>query len=340
MERPAGSMGTVAGLGLLTSALVLSRLDTMLFAGMLGLAVVLTPELRRRLGVVQVVSLGVGLLPLPAYFLSNHVWFGTWLPVSGMAKQMKVDRGFTALAWRDLLHGSKGHDVHLLVIVLGLVTMPWWWRRVAPAMRAVVCVMLLFPFAYTAVLSWTSDWRLWLWYFYDFRPALCVACLALLQLPVLAALSRRIVVQGLLAVVVVGAMATMRWKEQFPAIVTAAEQLRGFEESHPGRYAMGDRSGAVGLLLRDPVVQTEGLMMDRPFLEEIRQQRPLREVLERYGVRYYVGTALTPYTGCFEATEPFQGGPHTPKMRGEFCEAPVARWTNDGVETMVFDLGR
>ena len=250
-----------------------------------------------------------------------------------------MDRGFTSLAWRDLFHGSKGHDVHLAIIVLGLVTVRWWWPRLQPSMRAVVCVMLLFPFAYAAVLSWTSDWRLWLWYFYDFRPALCVACLALLRLPAVSTLARRPVVQGVLALLVLAAMLSMRWKEQFPAIVAAGEEVRQFEEGHPGRYAMGDRSGAVGLLLQEPVVQTEGLMMDRQFLEEIRRQAPLREVLSRYGVRYYVGTALTPYAGCFEAAEPAQGGPHTPKMRAEFCEAPVARWTNDGVETMVFDLG-
>jgi hypothetical protein len=101
---------------------------------------------------------------------------------------------------------------------------------------------------------------------------------------------------------------------------------------------MGDRSGAVGYLLDEPVVQTEGLMMDAPYLELIRKQLPLREVLKRYNVRYYVGSAKKPFTGCFNAKEPAQAGPHSSHLEADFCEAPVARWSFAGVQTMIFDL--
>ena len=72
-------------------------------------------------------------------------------------------------------------------------------------------------------------------------------------------------------------------------------------------------------------------MMDRSYLHYIEQQTPLRQTLADYGVRYYVATAYLPFTGCFHAAEPAKGGPASAKMRAEFCEAPAATYTHDGI---------
>ncbi len=53
---------------------------------------------------------------------------------------------------------------------------------------------------------------------------------------------------------------------------------------------MGDRAGAVGYMASQPVLQTEGLMMDSQYLENIRKRRDLVEVLRGYGARYYIST--------------------------------------------------
>jgi hypothetical protein len=145
----------------------------------------------------------------------------------------------------------------------------------------------------------------------------------------------------ILAVLVLFALTrvvSVRWNEQQPEIVDAARALQQFSLTHPGVYAMGDRSGSVGYLLSQPVVQTEGLMMDREYLSLVAQQLPIRQALAHYRVRYYVGSALEPYVGCFQALEPAQAGPHAPHLRGKFCEQPVANWTFAGVKTVVFDL--
>ena len=101
---------------------------------------------------------------------------------------------------------------------------------------------------------------------------------------------------------------------------------------------MGDRSGMVGYMMPYPVVQTEGLVMDRQFLERIRRQDALLPTLSLYHVRYYVGTAWAPYQGCFHAEEPFQAGKTSAHMVGDLCSAPVASWEHDGKRTLVFDL--
>ena len=149
---------------------------------------------------------------------------------------------------------------------------------------------------------------------------------------------QRPLVTGLLVLTVFGALAKLRWTRQQTDIQAASLDIQQFAADHPGVYAMGDRAGRVAYLIHVPVIQTEGLMMDRPYLEFIKKQMPLREVLARYGVRYYVATAYEIYSGCFEAAEPAKAGPKSAHMRAEFCEAPKARFEHEGIQTLLFDL--
>jgi hypothetical protein len=101
---------------------------------------------------------------------------------------------------------------------------------------------------------------------------------------------------------------------------------------------MGDRAGMAGYLIPAPIIQTEGLMMDKRFLISIRNRTPLRTALNQYHVRYYIATTPEPYSGCFHAVEPKQAGPQSPKMEGDFCQPPVATFVNSGAWTYIFDL--
>jgi hypothetical protein len=55
------------------------------------IALLANPTTRGSLRPVHFFGLALGLLPLALYFLSGQIWFHTWLPVSGMAKQMKFN---------------------------------------------------------------------------------------------------------------------------------------------------------------------------------------------------------------------------------------------------------
>ena len=327
-------------IGLVAAALVLSRIDTIIFVGLVGLGVWLHPRLRRLVRLPQATGVSLGLLPVAGYFIVNRVFFKVWMPVSGMAKQLKIDHGFTLLAWHSFLSKSLSNLVNLIPIILALAALPWLWKHLSPGLRTIVPAALFFPFVYITILSWSSDWQLWGWYFYMLRPALVVAFILLASIDrVRTALTWR----PLLTVLVLFSLvpiASITWDQQQPEIVNAARALQQFSMTHPGVYAMGDRSGAVGYLLSQPVVQTEGLVMDRDYLALIAQQVPLRDVLARYGVSYYIGSASPADVGCFEAIEPAQGGMHAPHLRGEFCDQPVADWTFAGVRTVVFDVRR
>jgi hypothetical protein len=325
-------------IGLITTLMVLSRLDTVIFATLIAFGIVLQPALRAKIRLRLLIGVGLGVSPLAAYFLFNRFIFGIWLPVSGMAKQLRLDHGFTSPAWSSLFSKSPLQLLNVVPILVAIAALPWLWKVLRPSERAVYPATLLFAFVYLAILSWLSDWQLWGWYFYMLRPALVVALVLLLRAPWLKRLTESPWMLGVLVLVAIVDIHTVQLPQQQPEIVAAAREIQQFSLTHPGTYAMGDRSGAVGYLLDEPVIQTEGLMMDAPYLELIRKQLPLREVLKRYNVRYYVGSAKKPFTGCFNAKEPAQAGPHSSHLEADFCEAPVARWSFAGVQTMIFDL--
>ena len=56
---------------------------------------------------------------------------------------------------------------------------------------------------------------------------------------------------------------------QMTQVYEDALELQAFAAAHPGLYAMGDRAGFTEFFMGQPLIQTEGLMMDFPFLGKI-----------------------------------------------------------------------
>ncbi len=340
-------------LGLAASAMILSRLDTLLLAALIFLSALAHQDLRRRITPSALAALALGLLPVALYFASNLLLFHTLLPISGAAKQLKTNLLPSSPAWISAYDRPLSQLVNLIPILLAIALLLLPRKRIperlstslsprlSPMERAVFLPVLAFPFLYIALLSCRSDWQLWGWYLYPFRSAFCISLVVLLALPVVRTLLSRPVVTVLLALFVLTRLPGLHWPTGGrEAIYEAAVDLQQFASTHPGVYAMGDRSGMVAELIPDPVIQTEGLMMDRTFLDSVRQQQPLLPVLARYHVRYYIGTTQQPLppSGCFNAVEPFQAGPASPHMRAQLCQPPVATYAHRGYTTLVYDL--
>ena len=282
---------------------------------LLAAATVANRKLRSRVRSLQAVGIVFGLAPVALYLVTNRIVFHTWMPVSGMAKQLKSDHLPSWPAWHSFLHQGL-QNVFLLPILLAIVLIPVIYRDLAKTQQVVYPVLLLFPFFYVLLLCCLSDWILWPWYFYCLRPALCIS-FAILPLwrP-----AGRVVRSRLTTAVAGGAVLGLifYWVPR-PAPVegvskyVVATEVRDFAITHPGIYAMGDRAGTVGYLLPGPLVQTEGLMMDLNFLKLIQDKTPLRKALADYDVRYYVSSIVNPsISGCFQAVEPRQAGPKSP----------------------------
>ena len=345
-KRWLGSWRRSLVFGCVVSAMVLARLDTMIFAGVIFAMLLIFSRARRKdiykwVAPSAYAGFIAGLSPVAIYFLLNRAFFHTLLPVSGMAKQLKAGLAPSAPALRSAFDTPPADQAIVAFILLMALLFPWLSRRIAVSHRAAYLAALVFPFLYIAILSCRSDWRLWPWYLYPFRSALC-ASVALFALwpSVNRVLKIRAVVVALALIAVISIVLVRRDYEGRVRLYDTAIDLQTFSITHHGVYAMGDGSGMVGMLLSDPVIQTEGLMMDRDFLTKMQRSTPLRQVLASYNVRYYITATASPPHGCLLALEPSEAGPASPHMSARFCAPPVATFVHRNIYTYIYDLSR
>jgi hypothetical protein len=326
--------------GSLICLMILSRLDTAILAGLIAFGVLLHPLLRTLIRRPQLVGISLGLLPLLVYLLLNQHFFHVWLPISGMAKQLKFNHYPTSPPWHGLYLYIPSFFVVFLPIPIGILLYPFAAKYLSEIQRALDPAVLFFPLVYYFVLSCLSDWSIWPWYMYALRPAVCIAFVIFCTLPPLARFLQNTVVTTAMLAVFIVLLVNSRWRTTGTEsdIFMAAVEIQQFALTHPGTYAMGDRTGRVGYLLNAPLINLEGLVVDKTFLSYVKRQTPLRTVLDVYDVRYYIAIPSSPYNGCFKVAEPVQAGPESPHMQGEFCDKPVARLNIGGTENVVFDL--
>jgi hypothetical protein len=116
--------------------------------------------------------------------------------------------------------------------------------------------------------------------------------------------------------------------------------LQEFAAAHPGLYGMGDSAGFASYLMPAPLLQLEGLVGDKAFVDRIRRQQPLPQALDELGVDYYVTVRPQPNGDCYDVQEPYWAGPHSPAMKAHLCIHPVAdiRPPGDPHHALVFDM--
>ncbi len=324
-------------LGLVFSLTTLSRLDAGFFGVMLLGSALMISKTRKQLKAADLIPFLAGLIPLVAYLISNIVVFGGILPISGDAKQLRRSLLPSANTFKSLLSGS---NVNATLLVGCLIAFFYLLgkrdSKPEKSERIQIGAMLAFPFVYYSILSFRSDWSVWYWYWYPLPAALIGATCAVKDL--IQPVSRNHYFLSALALIIVGHLATSASYPRNDSIADEAVAVHKFSSKHPGIYAMGDRAGSIAYLLENPLIQLEGLVSDRAFLQNIREQRPLLDVLHSYGVRYYITVTGAPTVSPFSAVEPLQAGEGSPKMSGKLYHQPVFRFDNEGFHTLIFDL--
>ena len=338
-------------LGFLASLTILSRLDSILLVALLGCGTLWRGRANLKETVRWMAPMTIGLLPVAVYLSLNHLRFGAWMPVSGSAKQLRLNHHLSLRALKYVFQFGLSLDVCVVVVSFALLL---FVSRLGDRLaRASACIIpvLVFPFIHLAVISQLSDWALWPWYMYGWIIALPFAFAFLFEIhrsfvfknPIVTriAWSALIVVGGLEVKHQIGF--SVRGKIPTPATrVVSGMFIAAFMDAHPGIYAMGDRSGIVGQSAEEPIIQTEGLVMDGAFLAHLRHEDPLLDVLHSYKVRYYVASvrpdAVT--SPCLDAVEPAQAGPSSAHMRGKICGIPVASTTTGDYTTLIYDLSK
>jgi hypothetical protein len=348
LERQTPAAAFVSGL--LASALVLSRLDACLVVAAYGGLTLIAPSGARRTAVKQIFYFGAGLLPVAIYFAINRIEFGTMLPISGIAKNLK-STWFPSASTVSILSLPRLINIlftwpSLALCALFLLHM---LRGRADADGAVpadrrrvqLCVAL-HPIIFYSVLSFSSDWPMWwIWYLYPLVPvcALLGPTLIARWMPLTRSASL-----WLAAAVTCGSLVIIlnRVRNERPAVLSfqRALGLQEFAATHPGLYGMGDTAGLASYLMPAPVLQLEGLVGDKPFVDRIRRQQPLVQALDELGVDYYVTVRPQPNGDCYDVQEPYWAGAHSPAMQAHLCIHPIAdiRPPGDPHHILVFDM--
>jgi hypothetical protein len=328
--------------GLLASLAILARLDIVILVALLlafqGIAHLSRAGFAAKDLIRGAVRFALGGLLLPVYVITNVLYFGILSPVSSAAKHLKpgltpyFDR-LLPITRADLTaHGGfQGwfYILPLVIAVVALVGLTISSMRRGKFDRPVLFALYLFPLVHLLLLATLSDWALWMWYFYPDVFVICFACMQCFEWADGAALARAFVPLRYLAMIAVLLVAARTIRTQltlmpeYNGIYATGVELAKFMDSHPGRYAMGDRAGIVGYLSESPVVQLEGLVMDKNYIDVLRYSPRLKDVLAQYHVDYYITSGRHLAGSCYAVVEPSQAGPQSPKMRGTFCDAPV-----------------
>jgi len=339
--------------GLLAAVVVFSRLDAVLFVFLIIFLDCLIDRPSSSGGwLLRLGAFASGAVPIGLYGILNYFLFHTWTPISGQAKQLRLHH-IPSLVPFDKLVNHVGRGIliiptAILLVTLSILALLFRGRlHLAKSHLAVVLCLLLFPLLQQIAVTSLSDWQLWPWYAYSFIVATVGALLvgfsrmvALQQfgLPLMRRLVAVAAILAVLAYAVIDMRRTSLEKSTGTIWYSYGKDIEEFSKTHEGVYAMGDCAGTTGYLINQPLVQLEGLVMDPSYLENIRRQRDLKQVLANYNVRYYVTPTPRIVGGCFQAVEPLLAGPDSPKMRGTFCMLPVASYNTDGFPLSVFDL--
>lgn len=347
LDRPPAHLKPArwAGIGLVCSLVILSRLDAAFLVLLCIAAIFAQGAHRQALSWSKVASFAVTFFPLILLYLGiNHHYFHRFTPISAAAKQARVGFGLSFAAIRDSF--SSGAKLMVVLALCGIGLLPRLWRRLSPQLRVVSTSMLLFPFVQLGINLLVSDWMLFPWY----RYSLIFSTTAFLMLVGIISTDRvpfrwQRPLGRTVLLAAAGGMLLVRYlpDHMMSDIADAAYFIQNFARTHPGRYAMGDRAGMVGYIDGVPTVQMEGLVMDDKFLSYIRQQGDIGDVLKQYHIDYYIAFDWRqrhnwPEHGCFLAKEPHNAGARSPALMDEFCDPPVAEYMRSTGRTIIFDV--
>jgi hypothetical protein len=287
----------LAGIGLVLAGIVLSRLDAIFLVAAYVLAALLAwgdVPWRARLRSSLILA-GPTALLLLVYLAANAIWFGTATPVSGQAKSLgALNLGLGPL--RQFLDSGavQGHSIRLgwVTLALGVAAIGIWRTKslgtLGPGERTLAVLLVVFGAALglqIAYLSLHSDWIAWSWYFYLLPFANLLALVIVFAKP-WSQLERRapgmVIGASVVATAVVAAacvhhiQAASQPGNPRQDFIQASDAAARWLNAHTPRssvLAMGDRAGSLGYLANRPVVQLEGLVESKRYLDALHAGR-------------------------------------------------------------------
>lgn len=325
--------------GIFLSLCFLSRIDSLVFFFPITFYLWCASPVGRKVKTALPVMLTVGV-----YCLTNQRLFGVPFPISGLAKTVDFHHGIMMhrATWEWLLMGAQSQ----LMLVACILLTAWTITEVPSEQRRYAYLSALGVLLFYSVNSVISDWPILAWYLYPM--ALHLILLAVLDRTASNAprwMTLSLPLRVLAASCALGALGMVGFRNvrhagHQEAVMLAAERIQRIVSGQPGAtIAMGDRAGAVGEIVPNRVVQLEGLVMDRDYINRLHQSKSINELLRGYKVDYYVATnPRAENDGCYTVWEPGESRGESFRLEGRICATVVASFTLDGWHTVVFRL--
>lgn len=323
--------------GLLGALTILSRIDSIIMVGFLGLIVLIY----QRPKITHIVMAGFGALPVALYLASNLYLFDSLFPISGMAKSVEAIAGFHITTLITLFGGtfSVFATAASIVTLLALVIHKPHWAALSTKDKAIGWTAFIVPWLFIIQTGMRSDWPLWFWYVYPFLLGLLLAApmvLSSIRQNISWRYLRNTKLPGYSLLIVYCAYIGL--PQVLGPLHRAAYDVADFMDSHPGIYAMGDRAGTAGYLGKQPIIHLEGLVMDRAYLDRLKQAEQIEPLLAHYQVDYYVITKARELTnGCHFVREPANSTGYSIQLLDTICWPVVADFGpgSDGIITKI-----
>jgi len=264
--------------GLLAAVVVLARLDSFFWIGAVAawLLIARSPRVPHRRIFIGVAAFSVALL---AYLLTNVIWFGGLLPVSGWMKS-SFPRLRTMTESPSLLGAFRGYN-NLFghgPIVLALLSFRAWAGR-----RQLVAPLLLGCLAHDVYTSLFGSYSEWYWY-YVLNVMLAAICLDSIVARIVPGRMMTKLVAAAIAFGGVAGLIAMRRHSQVEGLLAfTPTKFLNSAGVRDEAVLVGDTPGYIAFYSDAEIVAADFLTASREMFERIaRQPNPLRALFQVY----------------------------------------------------------
>ncbi len=233
--------------GFISSLLILSRLDSITFVGLILIYFLLTKQnsLKEKWNFISSFILGGFLLGI--YFAGNYLFSGSFLPFSAQAKGLKdtTTIGFPVLME---MKGSRDGAIAFYLLPIAFLLVTFMRKLFSQSKRHLLILVLAFPILYLIIFRTFSDWYLFAWYGFSIPIANSIALSSILFLAFRKIPSRFSTILGTLSTLAISILlfmpllirtmeGTVTWKPHPGSIYAHAKKIKEFTDTHPGLYA-------------------------------------------------------------------------------------------------------
>jgi hypothetical protein len=248
----------------------------------------------------------MGCLPLIIYLAINLTYYDTLVPVSGLAKQLKSDYLPALKTIQSVFVFTANGIIYTIIPAImnlaSIILFFFNYKNIAQKHLPFVIPALIFPMLIILYYSIFSGWEFWAWYFYIFIPSIIVFFI-LTEEFISRLINKKVNIIFVTLIIIYCLLFAFNKKPLDYEEFNVALKLEQFEATHKGIYAMGDRAGLAGYLIESPLIQTEGLVMDKEFITAIKTLN-LNDLLKRYKVDYFISRNPERYKDSWLVEEP------------------------------------